>query len=118
LKNITISVDDETYDHARRWAINHGTSISAIVKCVLVTLPLRSPSPPTPARPAQPGNASIQAVASEHASAIALSPSDDVVLIPACGLTALRATLLCVRRFAAAPQQPAKPRTPSNRNKL
>lgn len=107
MKNITISIDEETYRHARLWADRRGTSISAIVKCILVSLPLRTPSP---AR--QPGRASLQAVAADpavHTAAASIAnipagkrscPSRKrVTLIPAHGLSILRATLEFARQF-------------------
>jgi hypothetical protein len=59
MKNITISIDDETYRRARLWAAERDTSVSAVVKCILTTLPARAqgkkftPPPITPeSRPA------------------------------------------------------------------
>jgi hypothetical protein len=39
MKNITISVPDQTYRHARVWVARRDTSISAVVKYILETLP-------------------------------------------------------------------------------
>jgi hypothetical protein len=38
MKNITISIDDETYRNARIWAALHGTSVSAVVRDLLKRL--------------------------------------------------------------------------------
>lgn len=48
MKNITVSVDDDTYRRARIWALQRNTSISEIVRCILVTLPTRGNSQPAP----------------------------------------------------------------------
>jgi hypothetical protein len=55
MRNITVSVSDETYRQARVWAAQRDTSVSAIVKYLLQTLPgvtravrafpVRNPSP-------------------------------------------------------------------------
>jgi hypothetical protein len=39
MKNITVSVPDETYRQARVWAAKRDTSLSAVVKYLLETLP-------------------------------------------------------------------------------
>lgn len=106
MKNITISIDEETYRHARIWADKRGTSISAIVKCILVSLPLRTPAP---AR--QSGKYSLQAVAADPAIRTAAASCPDspvskrarpsrkkVTLIPAHGLSILGATLQFARQ--------------------
>lgn len=99
MKNITISVDEETYRHARLWADKRGTSISAIVKCILVSLPLRSPSP---ARPAGPAKTAIRAAAAKPER----PARKEIVSIPSHGLAILRATL----RHARAAGNPAASR--------
>jgi hypothetical protein len=76
MKNITISIDDETYRRARLWAAERDTSVSAVVRCILTTLPARAP-----AKPARSPTGSIQASAA------------DVALIPSWGLSVLRTTL-------------------------
>ena len=38
MKNITVSVDDDTYRRARMKAAEQDTSVSALVKCFLVEL--------------------------------------------------------------------------------
>ncbi len=38
MKNITISIDDETYRNARIWAALHNTSVSAVVRDLLERL--------------------------------------------------------------------------------
>jgi len=43
LKNITVSIDDETYRHARIRAAEVGTSVSALVREFLVRLASGSP---------------------------------------------------------------------------
>jgi hypothetical protein len=47
MRNITVSIDEETYRRARIWAAERGTSVSAMVKCILVTLPARAPAKKT-----------------------------------------------------------------------
>ena len=37
-RNITVTVDDEIYRHARVWAAEHDTSLSAVVQYMLSTL--------------------------------------------------------------------------------
>ena len=103
MKNITISVDEETYRHARLWADKRGTSISAIVKCILVSLPLRSPSP---ARPVSPGKAAIQAKAAKPARR---ARNEIVVSIPSHGLAILRATLKHARAAGTPEAGPGAP---------
>jgi hypothetical protein len=39
MRNITVSVSDETYRQARIWAAQRDTSVSAIVQYLLQTLP-------------------------------------------------------------------------------
>jgi hypothetical protein len=39
MRNITVSVSDETYRQARVWAAQRDTSVSAIVQYLLQTLP-------------------------------------------------------------------------------
>ena len=43
MKNITVSVDEETYRSAKEWATKRGTSVSALVREYLENLPQRSP---------------------------------------------------------------------------
>ncbi len=43
MKNITVSVDDDTYRRARIKAAEHGTSVSALVKNFLVALSSEEP---------------------------------------------------------------------------
>jgi hypothetical protein len=89
MKNITVSVDEETYRRARIWAAERGTSVSAVVKCILTTLPARTYSPPRRHRPdaGQPG---VEAPSkTQHA---APAPPPGTALIPSWGLTVLRAT--------------------------
>ena len=38
MKNITVSLDDETYRRARTIAAQRNTSVSALVKCFLIDL--------------------------------------------------------------------------------
>jgi len=83
MKNITISIDDETYRRARLWAAERGTSVSAIVKCILTTLPARSQGKPGPPPPYTPES---------HAAGIQAA-AEPVVLIPGWGLSVLRTTL-------------------------
>ena len=59
MKNITVAIDDETYRRARIWAAERDTSVSAIVKCILTTLPARAPARKSPAT--RPGTATIPA---------------------------------------------------------
>ena len=44
MKNITVSVDEETYRSAKEWATKRGTSVSALVREYLENLPQRSPN--------------------------------------------------------------------------
>jgi|SRR5580658_9372697 hypothetical protein len=83
MKNITVSIDDDTWRRARLWAANRDTSVSAIVRCILTSLPARgaSPKPAPPTQPAPP------------APAIQASADVTPVLIPDWGLTVLRTTL-------------------------
>ncbi|MGP8253582.1 MAG: hypothetical protein ACLQHF_16250 [Terracidiphilus sp.] len=39
MKNITVSVTDKTYAEGRKWAAEHGTSISAAVEILIAKLP-------------------------------------------------------------------------------
>jgi hypothetical protein len=39
MKNITVSVTDKTYAIGRKWAAEHGTSISAAVEILMLKLP-------------------------------------------------------------------------------
>jgi hypothetical protein len=48
MPNITVFLDEETYRRARIWAADRGTSVSAVVKCILVTLPTRASAHPIP----------------------------------------------------------------------
>ena len=43
MKNITVSVDEETYRSAKEWAAKQGTSVSALVREYLNSLPQRAP---------------------------------------------------------------------------
>ena len=47
MKNITVSIDEETYRSAKEWAAKQGTSVSALVREYLNTLPQRDLDPPT-----------------------------------------------------------------------
>ena len=46
MKNITVSVDEETYRSAKEWADKRGMSVSALVRELLNNLPQRFPEPP------------------------------------------------------------------------
>ena len=46
MKNITLSVDEETYRSAKEWAAIRGTSVSALVREFLNSLPQRASEPP------------------------------------------------------------------------
>jgi hypothetical protein len=61
MKNITVSVPDETYRSARVWAARRDTSVSAVVGYLLQTLPgiqrakqAFAPIEPTPIAPVAP----------------------------------------------------------------
>lgn len=41
MRNITVTIPDETYRYARVWAAERDTSVSAVVKYLLETLPGR-----------------------------------------------------------------------------
>jgi hypothetical protein len=119
MPNITVFLDEETYRRARIWAADRDTSVSAIVKCILVTLPARAsspqnrtprtPLPPELVRP-EPQSANLTTppsslpsqnppattptaatVSSETSTPPA--PAAKVTHIPAWGLTVLRAVL-------------------------
>ena len=47
MKKITVSVEDETYRSAKEWAAKRETSVSALVREYLNSLPQRFPDPPT-----------------------------------------------------------------------
>jgi hypothetical protein len=59
MRNITVTIPDDSYRRARVWAARRDTSVSAIVKYLLETLPginraisafpVRNPSPAAPA---------------------------------------------------------------------
>jgi hypothetical protein len=107
MPNITVFLDDETYRRARIWAADRGTSVSAVVKCILVTLPTRAsnhkdPSPPPPESTApQPELADSTPTDPPSTTPIADSDSPDAstppipavehTWIPGWGLTVLRA---------------------------
>ena len=46
MKNITVSVDEETYCLAEEWAERRGMTISAMIKDYLSNLPQRAPGAP------------------------------------------------------------------------
>lgn len=46
MKNITVSVDDETYRLAKDWADKRGLSVPDLVRELLNNVPQRSPNPP------------------------------------------------------------------------
>jgi plasmid stability protein len=96
MKNITVAIDDETYRRARIWAAERGTSISAMVRCILTTLPSRAP-----ARRPLPRDSAPQSPISEKIP----SPPDsagETVVIPAWGATVLDA----VRRHLGSEEEP------------
>lgn len=37
MKNVTVSLDDDTYRNAKRWAVEHDRSLSSVVREVLQT---------------------------------------------------------------------------------
>jgi hypothetical protein len=113
MPNITVFLDEETYRRARIWAADRGTSIPAIVKCILVTLPTRATAPrkqtprtlprPELVRPrTSPSNYATLPVTDPPATTPAAAsvspdtstpstPAAEVAWIPAWGLTVLRA---------------------------
>jgi hypothetical protein len=102
MKNITVSVDDETYRRARLWAADRETSVSAIVKCILVTLPARVSAGSH--RPAAQG-------ASNPAYAVP-SPqrptSANETVIPSFGVTVLRKVLARLQSLKPSAPPPNK----------
>jgi hypothetical protein len=60
MRNITVAIPDDSYRRARVWAAQRDTSVSAVVKYLLETLPginraisafpVSRPNPPPPAR--------------------------------------------------------------------
>ena len=58
MKNITVSVPDETYRSARVWAARRDTSVSAVVGYLLQTLPgiQRAKHPFAPMKPVCPSH--------------------------------------------------------------
>ena len=70
MKNITVSVDEETYCRAEEWAARRGLSVSALVKEYLNNLPQRSPSPPS--------KTLSEVIADIRAKGIKLSVSENV----------------------------------------
>jgi hypothetical protein len=102
MKNITISVDDETYRRARMWAADRDTSVSAIVRCILTTLPARSQ--PRRGRSAQPGEEPEACPGSDDSGDADARPGE-VVPIPGWGISVLRMTLAHLK-FAAHPPPP------------
>ena len=85
MRNITISIDEETYRRARIWAAERGTSVSAMVKCILVTLPSRAPARRPRPEPAV-DSPSRQPVAEPLPAA-----KKNVTLIPSWGANVLEA---------------------------
>jgi hypothetical protein len=107
MKNITVSLDDETYRRARIWAAERGVSVTAVVKCILTTLPIRSQAKtPSPS----PAHGSESATAADpgpdsgpgnlHASADTNpEPNKNTVTIPTWGLSVLRASTNYTRNY-------------------
>lgn len=100
MKNITVSLDDETYRRARIWAAERGVSVTAIVKCILATLPIRAqantpPPPYSSESPAAadpgpgPGPGNLHAAAGANPNP---NPNPATVIVPTWGLGVLRAT--------------------------
>jgi hypothetical protein len=109
MKNITVSVDDETYRRARLWAAERDTSVSAIVKCILVTLPARTHSKPSTPRALDSGRSTLNP-ASLDPRPSALDP----VVVPSWGLSILKATHRHLQSPEPAVQsQPSSPPDPS-----
>jgi len=49
MRNITVTIPDDSYRRARVWAAQRDTSISAVVKYLLETMPeSRAPTAPSP----------------------------------------------------------------------
>jgi hypothetical protein len=88
MRNITVAIDDETYRRARIWAAERGTSVSAMVKCILTTLPSRMPARRPPregsAPPSPPAPSSPNPTSQPH-------PANNSVEIPSWGATVLDA---------------------------
>jgi len=88
MKNITVTVDDDTYRRARIWALERNTSISEIVRCILVTLPTRRNSQPAPP------------------TRIQASAETETALIPIWGLAILQGIQKFEKAAAARPPRP------------
>ncbi len=70
MKNITVSVDEETYCLAEEWAERRGMTISAMIKDYLSNLPQGAPGAP--------GKPLSEVIADFRAKGIRLSVSDNV----------------------------------------
>ena len=70
MKNITVSVDEETYRSAKEWAAKRGMSVSDLVRELLNNLPQRSPNPPK--------KTLSEVVADLRARGVRLSSADNV----------------------------------------
>jgi len=59
MRNITVTIPDDAYLRARVWAAEHDTSLSAVVKYLLETLPgIKRSNLAFPARNSNPANTS------------------------------------------------------------
>ena len=59
MRNITVTIPDDVYRRARIWAAEHDTSLSAVVKYLLETLPgIKRSNLAFPARNSNPANTS------------------------------------------------------------
>jgi plasmid stability protein len=59
MRNITVTIPDDAYRRARIWAAEHDTSVSAVVKFLLETLPgIKRSNLAFPARNSNPVNTS------------------------------------------------------------
>jgi hypothetical protein len=57
MRNITVTIPDDAYRRARIWAAEHDTSLSAVVKYLLETMPgIKRSNLAFPARNSSPGN--------------------------------------------------------------
>ncbi|HUH64245.1 MAG TPA: hypothetical protein VLZ50_14660 [Terracidiphilus sp.] len=86
MRNITVSIDEETYRRARIWAAERGTSVSAMVKCILVTLPSRAS-----ARKPRAESAAVHSPPPSPSAASSPVAKKNVTLIPSWGASVLEA---------------------------
>jgi predicted CopG family antitoxin len=61
MRNITVTIPDDVYRRARIWAAERDTSVSAVVKYLLETMPgMKRPNLAFPTRNSNPANTSAK----------------------------------------------------------